>query len=142
MSSNKIKNTHGMTEGSKVLKALFFLTGLIFTCLGIIGAILPVMPTTVFLIVAVYCFGRSSSRFEAWLLNHRHYGPTLRNWQQYGAISRKVKCIACVGMAVGFILFYLGASPSWPLTTAVALFMLLSAWYVLSRPVASEPEKH
>lgn len=142
MISNDVRNTKAMTLSSKALKAIFFLAGLFFTGLGIIGAILPVMPTTVFLIVAVYCFGRSSPRFESWLLNHRHYGPTLRNWQKYGAISRRVKFIACIGMAIGFVLFYLGASPAWPLTTAVALFMLLSAWYVLSRPIASELEKH
>lgn len=142
MISNNVRNTKVMTLSSKALKAIFFLAGLFFTGLGIIGAILPVMPTTVFLIVAVYCFGRSSPRFESWLLNHSHFGPTLRNWQQYGAISRRIKCIACIGMALGFTIFYFSTSPAWPLTTVVALFMLFSAWYVFSRPVAKELEKH
>lgn len=120
---------------TKAAKIAFFVGGLILTGLGIIGAFLPVMPTTVFLIGAVFCFGRSSKRFEAWLLNHPQYGPVLRDWQQYGAISRKVKCIACSGMCVGYIVFYYSAKPTPFLATIVALFMLFSAWYVISRPV-------
>jgi uncharacterized membrane protein YbaN (DUF454 family) len=51
--------------------------GLIFVGLGFVGAFAPLMPTTIFLILAAACFIRSSSRLEAWVLNHPRFGPTL-----------------------------------------------------------------
>ena len=85
-------------------KVLYLSLGLFFTLLGIIGAFLPVMPTTVFLIGALFCFTQSSPRLENWLLQHPKYGPSLVAWRKHGAISKKVKCIACCSMLVSFIL--------------------------------------
>ena len=63
--------------------------GCLFVGLGMIGAVLPLMPTTIFLILATGCFARSSPRLEAWLLNHPRFGPTLRDWRERGAILRR-----------------------------------------------------
>ncbi|PSD26304.1 DUF454 domain-containing protein, partial [Stenotrophomonas maltophilia] len=57
----------------------------------VFGALLPVMPTTIFLILAVGCFARSSPKFEQRLLAHPRYGPSLRLWREQGAVSRKGK---------------------------------------------------
>ena len=102
--------------------------------LGVIGAFLPVMPTTIFLILAVACFSRSSPRLEKWLLDSPTYGPSLRAWRDEGAVSRKGKTYACAGMAVGYVLFYWSAHPSAPLAIGVGIFFLASAAYVVSRP--------
>lgn len=102
--------------------------------LGFIGALLPVMPTTIFLILAAGCFARSSPRLERWLLDHPRYGPALRTWREQGAVSRKGKTCACLGMALGFALFWWGAHPSWKPALGVGLLFLASAAYVLSRP--------
>ncbi len=59
--------------------------------LGIAGYILPVMPGTIFLILAAACFARSSRRLEAWIENHPKFGPTVVNWRKHGAIPRKAK---------------------------------------------------
>ena len=85
-------------------KVLYLSLGLFLTCLGIIGAFLPVMPTTVFLIGALFCFTKSSPRLESWLIQHPKYGPSLVAWRKHGAISKKVKCIACCSMLISFIL--------------------------------------
>ncbi len=102
--------------------------------LAVLGAILPLMPSTIFVILAAWCFGRSSKRVEAWLLRHRLFGPALIAWRQNGAISRKGKILACCGMAVGFLLFWINAHPQLWLGLLVALVLLLCAAFVVSRP--------
>jgi len=116
------------------MRWLWFCLGWVMVALGVIGALLPVMPTTIFLILAVGCFARSSPKFERKLLEHPRYGPSLRAWREQGAISRKGKAFAAGGMAFGFVMFLWGARPSWPLLLGVAAFFLASAVYVLSRP--------
>lgn len=107
-----------------------------FLCLGLgfVGAIVPLMPTTIFLILAAGCFARSSKRLEAWLLDHPRFGPALRAWRAEGAIPRQGKRAACIGMTIGYALFWLGARPGWGLGLAVAAMMLACALWIISRP--------
>lgn len=117
-----------------MMRVLWLCLGCLMLALGVIGAFLPVMPTTIFLILAVACFSRSSPRLEKWLLDSPTYGPSLRAWREQGAVSRKGKAYACAGMAVGYLLFFWSAHPSLPLSIGVGIFFLASAAYVLSRP--------
>ena len=71
---------------------------------------------------------------ERWLLDSPTYGPSLRAWREQGAVSRKGKCYASLGMALGYGLFWWGAKPSLLLASGVGLFFLASAAYVLTRP--------
>jgi len=114
---------------------LYFSLGCLFVALGIIGAMLPVMPTTIFLILAAGCFARSSPAWERWLLEHPRFGHTLRSWREEGAIPRRAKFLACVGMTVGLLLFYIGTHPGPLLLATVASVMIASGIYVLSRPL-------
>lgn len=102
--------------------------------LGIIGALLPVMPTTIFLILALGCFARSSPRLERYLLQHPRYGQSLRLWREQGAVSTRGKAFAALGMAVGYLVFFCTAHPGWKLALGIGLFFIASASYVLSRP--------
>lgn len=113
----------------------FMLLGCVFVALGVIGALLPVMPTTVFLIAAAWAFSKSSPRLEKWLLQHPTFGPALVAWRQSGAIPRKGKIAACMGMTVGYIIFFLAAHPSWWLALLVFLFMFSSAIWIVRRPL-------
>jgi hypothetical protein len=115
-------------------RTLYFALGWIMVALGFIGALLPVMPTTIFLILAVWCFSRSSPRFEKWLLEHPVFGPTLMQWREHGAVPVRIKWIACGGMALGYGTFLYFAPPSLVLDGSVALIFIASGVYVLSRP--------
>ena len=113
---------------------VFLALGVLFVGLGIIGAFLPLMPTTIFVILAAGCFARSSERIEGWLLNHKSFGPTIKAWRAEGAIPRRGKILAVIGMAVGYALFLIGARPDWILALFVLAVFGGCAWFVLSRP--------
>ena len=72
-------------------KHLLVILGWFFTLLGFIGVILPILPTTPFLIVALVLFSKSSPRFHQMLLNNRWFGPPLKQWEDEKTLSRKTK---------------------------------------------------
>lgn len=115
-------------------RALYFFLGLVMLLLGIIGAVLPVMPTTIFIILAAWFFARSSPKLEKRILAHPHFGPLVIKWRDRGAIPRRAKKFACGGMMVGYALFLWSAQPGLYLAAGVAVFMLACAYYVVSRP--------
>lgn len=115
-------------------RAGFIVLGFLMLLLGVIGAFLPVMPTTIFLILAAWFFGRSSPRLEAWILSHPRLGPVVVDWRKYGAVPRRAKTMALGGMACGYLLFWGAAHPDPWLATLVAAFLFASAAYVGTRP--------
>lgn len=121
-------------RSAPLTRPLWLALGFVFVGLAFVGAFLPLMPTTIFLILAAACFARSSPRFEAWLLNHKQFGPTLRAWRAEGAIGRRGKTAACVGMAGGYGLFFVAAHPRPWLAALVGAVMAACAAFVLSRP--------
>jgi uncharacterized membrane protein YbaN (DUF454 family) len=118
------------------MRWLFLSLGLGFVAVGFVGIFLPVLPTTPFLILAAACFARSSPKLERWLLNHRRFGPGLRQWRERGAIPRQAKLMALAGMAAGFLIFWITAEPGPLPAAAVAALMLTGLAYVFSRPTA------
>jgi uncharacterized membrane protein YbaN (DUF454 family) len=118
------------------MRIVYFCMGCVMVALGVIGAVTPLLPTTIFLIAAAWCFARSSPRLEAWLLNHPRFGKTLRDWRSHGAISRPAKLMACAGMTFGFVVFWFSAHPSMLLAAGVAVLLSICAGYVVSRPTA------
>ena len=122
------------------MRILLLGLGWLMVALGVIGLVVPLMPGVVFLMIAAWCFARSSPRFEAWLLDHPTLGKPLRDWRAAGAIPRPAKIMACTAMAIGFVVFWLGVDPSLPVAVAVAAVFLASAGYVVSRPEVSDQE--
>ena len=115
-------------------RLLYAAAGWVMVALGVVGLFLPVMPTTVFMILAAWFFARSSPRFEAWLLAHPVFGPPIVQWRRNGAVPPVAKALATVGMAGGFGMFLLLLHPPIGLAAVVAAALLGSAAFVLSRP--------
>ena len=103
-------------------------TGCLMLALGGIGAMLPLMPTTVFLLLALACFGRSSPQWAARLLAHPRLGPPLRQWQQHRVVPPYAKALACVGMALGFVALTASQPPGWLLWLAALLQLAVAGW--------------
>jgi uncharacterized membrane protein YbaN (DUF454 family) len=118
------------------MRIIFLCLGWLFVALGVIGAFLPVLPTTPFLLLAVACFARSSPRLESWLMNHKTLGPPLKRWRKNGAISRRSKITAISLMAASYAAFWFGSHPSALLAGGVAILMIAPAIFMLSRPSA------
>jgi len=73
---------------------MWLVLGWTFVGLGLVGLLVPVLPTVPFLIVAAYCFEKGSPRLHAWLLNHKRLGPPLRDWQESRVIRLRAKVLA------------------------------------------------
>lgn len=120
-------------------RAAWFALGLLALGLGAVGLVLPLLPTTPFVLLAAFAFSRSSERWHAWLINHRIFGPLIENWQQHGAISTRAKAAAAVSMGLVFALsLALKASPTVLLVQAIVLSA--AALFVLSRPTPPRNE--
>lgn len=121
------------------MRPLYFTLGVVMVALGVIGVFLPLMPTTTFLIIAAWCFARSSQRAEAWILDHPRFGPPIRAWRESRAIARRYKFVSVAGMALGLALFVLSAHPAWWVTGLVAMALIALSAYVATRPEPPTP---
>ena len=101
--------------------------------LGFIGIFVPGIPTTIFLIIALWAFTKSSKKLRNWLLNHKKFGPILNNWQQHKVVPRRAKILMVVLMTLASILFYYSLQNLY-LTIGLVIILVLVAIYVISLP--------
>lgn len=81
---------------------IYFVCGWLCIVLGTAGIFLPILPTTPFAILAAWCFSRSSERWHQWLLNHKIFGPTIRDWERDGVINMRAKILATTMIVILF----------------------------------------
>lgn len=101
--------------------------------LGAVGAVLPVMPTTPFLLVALWAGARSSPRLRFRLFRHHRYGPALRAWHRHGAVPPRAKLAACTLMSASW-LFLLWTGMHAAILVGTGLFFVAVAAFIVSRP--------
>ncbi|WP_045388391.1 YbaN family protein [Falsirhodobacter sp. alg1] len=101
-------------------RALWGAAGALALGAGLLGVILPLLPTVPFILLAAFCFSRSSERWHHWLLTHPRLGPSIRNWQTNRTISRSAKWKATCSMVIVF-----GISVAWGLATPIIVFQAL-----------------
>ena len=115
------------------MRMLWRVGGAVALGLGILGIPLPLLPTTPFLLLAAFCFGRSSPRMHRWLISHRHFGPPIIRWRERGAISRKAKILAALAMAAGFLAALAFGAPLFALI-AQAVVLSFVGVFIFTRP--------
>ncbi|MEX2629171.1 MAG: YbaN family protein [Tistlia sp.] len=114
-------------------RSLWLLLGLAALGFGLAGVVLPLLPTTPFVLLAAFAFARSSPRLHAWLTGHRQFGPLIEDWRRDGAIAPRAKVLAAAVMAATFAGSWIAGVVPWVLAVqAVALGG--AALFVLSRP--------
>ena len=101
--------------------------------LGFVGVFVPGIPTTIFLIIALWAFTKSSEKLRHWLLNHKRFGPILNNWQEHKVVPRRAKILMVVLMSLAVILFYY-SSQSLILTIGLIIILVSFAIYVIALP--------
>ncbi|WP_238987472.1 YbaN family protein [Roseovarius dicentrarchi] len=116
-----------------IMRALWICVGAVSLALGAVGVILPLLPTTPFVLLAAFAFARSAPRLRAWLAGNRIFGPIIVDWEQSGVIAPKYKVIACTVMAAVLLGSIIGGL-AWGLIAIQAVCMAGAAAYVLSRP--------
>ncbi|GLV25034.1 YbaN family protein [Sphingobium sp. Cam5-1] len=113
-------------------RALYLAAGFISLGLGALGIALPLLPTVPFMILAAFCFARSSPALEARLLDHQHFGPHIRRWRDKGAISRRGKKAALAAFTFSAVLaLFLVPFPWFLIPVAAAL---IGGTWIWSRP--------
>ena len=121
-------------HGSRTVRALLWVAGSVALALGLIGIVLPGLPTTPFILLAAACYARASPRLHAWLLNHRWMGPMLRDWERNRSLTRRTKTVAIASMTVmvGVSIWSLQGRP---VVQAVLLMTaVVGVWVVLRIP--------
>ena len=107
--------------------------GWLCVSLGFIGIFVPGIPTTIFLIIALWAFTKSSKKLRNWLLNHKRFGPILNNWQQHKVVPRRAKILMVVLMSLASVLFHYSLQNLY-LTIGLVIILVLVAIYVISLP--------
>ncbi|MFW7380930.1 MAG: YbaN family protein [Oligoflexus sp.] len=120
--------------GNRPLRYLLMTLSWLFVALGLLGAVLPVLPTTPFLILASICYAKSSPKFYNWLMNHPVFGSDLRRWTVAGVIQRKTKVIALSLLAVSLIPTIIFFIPLLPVKILLTVIGISVAVYIASRP--------
>ncbi|MBL8363536.1 MAG: YbaN family protein [Rubrivivax sp.] len=103
--------------------------------LGLIGVVVPGLPTVPFLLVAAWAGGHGWPALEAWLVNHPRHGPAIRRWRDHRAVPRRAKWAASATMLLSAVLIGLSAAPRWGQAAMIA-FMACVALWLWRRPEA------
>ncbi|MGR5193112.1 YbaN family protein [Vibrio rotiferianus] len=128
------------------MKRYFFnIAGGLCMILGIAGIVLPLLPTTPFILLASACFLRGSPAFHHWLHEHKTFGPMLENWHKHRAVTRKVKQRGALFIVLSFTVSILVSPIIWVKIALLVMLIVLLSWFMrlpVTELVADREENH
>lgn len=126
------KNT--LQRRNYLQRVVFAVLGLAFFSVGVVGVFVPVLPTTPFMLLALWAFSLSSQRLHDYVWHHPHFGQAVRDWKTHGVIPRKAKIGALAVMVVSaLVLALFSRMPLWGMAAAWVV-MAGSALWLWTRP--------
>jgi uncharacterized membrane protein YbaN (DUF454 family) len=117
-----------------VVRPVLFFLGWVFFALGAVGVVVPGLPTTPFMLLALWAFSRSSRRFHHWLFHHKVFGPPLQRWEDHKVISWPTKALSLTFMTAALVYMVVFSGLSLWVTVVVALVMAYGAYFILTKP--------
>ena len=108
----------------KIKQALWFTAGILFLGLAYIGMVVPGIPWSTPSLIATYCFARSSKRFHNYMMNHKLFGPFIKDWQAGSVFPTKGKWFMFISMDVSLVIFWF-ATQNWKATMGMGIFFTL-----------------
>ncbi len=115
------------------MKWILFIIAWISFALGVVGAFLPVLPTTPFLILSAYLFSKSSPRFHSWLLNLPVAGDAIKDWQKNRVIRKRAKILCVLMISLSLSLIWLKASILLIIKISVSVILISVGIFVVSQ---------
>ena len=106
--------------------------------LAVVGAVLPVLPTVPFLLMAAWAAGKGWPALEARMLAHPTWGPPIRQWREHGAVPRRAKILAVTMMAGSATMLWFAPVPAWVRWVVYATMTSVALW-LWARPETSSP---
>lgn len=131
--NNKFENY----SSNKFLRIILIICGWIFVGLGIIGVFLPVMPTTIFLILAAGCFARSSEKFYYWLINNKYLGRYIKDYMEQRGMPLRAKIVAItmINVVIGYSVFF-AVKTLWVQVLLVIIAVSLTVYLISIKTIA------
>lgn len=126
-------------SGNSLSRLWLIAGGWLLFALGLVGAFLPVLPTTIFWIGAVWCWSRSAPQLTKRILCHPRFGQPVALFLERGQMARQGKWLASAGMAVGYALLHLLSDPGWQVSLLLGLTLLLVGVWIWLRPEPCGP---
>lgn len=114
-------------------RLVLIILGWVCVSLGFVGIFVPGIPTTIFLIIALWAFTKTSKKLRYWLLHHKRFGPILSNWQEHKVVPLRAKILMVTFMILSVILFHYSLQNLY-LTTGLTIILGFVARYVISLP--------
>lgn len=136
----KTKDQSTNISDNIIYRLLWTMAGLTLTFIGLVGIIIPGLPTTIFMILAAACFSRSSVKLYNWILNHKLFGKYVRNYRSGMGMPLKAKIISILLMSVFVthaVLFGIPGDLIWAKIITLVL-AIIGCYYILNQPTLKE----
>ena len=113
---------------TKIKKAFWLVLGIILVGVAYLGVLIPGLPWSTPILGAAYCFARSSERFHNWIMNHKTFGPFIKNWSTYRVYPQKAKYLMMIVMASSLAVMFWGTGNAMATLYLFITFALIVTW--------------